>query len=108
MYARVTELKGINAIAVDNDLRLFEDEILPQMESIPGMSGGLVLVDRDRGTALAISLWADEETLADSRETADTLRDLALQRMNFTNAPIVREYEVGVAQLAQAVAPAGR
>ena len=108
MYARVTELRGVNANEVDNDLRLFEDEILPQMEAIPGMCGGLVLVDRERGTAMAIALWEDEESLADSRETADTLRDLALQRMNFTVAPVVREYEVGVAQLSQAVAPAGR
>ena len=44
MFARVTELRGVDE--ADRHLQHFEDDILPQAEKVPGMSGGLVLVDR--------------------------------------------------------------
>ena len=108
MYARVTELQGLAGAEVDRDLRHFEEEILPRAESIPGMCGGLVLVDRAAGKAMAITLYADQETFHDSREQAHTLRDLAFQRMNLTRAATVHEYEVGVARLLEPVVPAAR
>lgn len=107
MFARVTELRGAYEPEIDRDLRYFENEILPRAEQIPGMSGGLVLVDRDNGRALAVTLWADQATLEQSRAEADTLRELAFQQMNLMSAPVVREYEVAVARLARPVERAG-
>jgi hypothetical protein len=103
MFARVTELNGTYEPELERDLRYFEDEILPRAEQAPAMSGGLVLVDREHGRALAVTLWADEESLEGSRELAETLRELAFQRMNLVSAPVVREYEVGVARLTHPV-----
>ncbi len=103
MFARVTELHGAYEPEIDKDLRYFEDEILPRAEQIPGMSGGLVLVDRENGRALAVTLWADQDTLLQSREQASTLRELAFQQMNLTSAPVVREYEVAIARLTRPV-----
>ncbi len=97
MYARVTELRGLTDSG--KDLRHFEDEILPKVEQIPGMSGGMVLVDPADGRAMVITLWEDDDTLADSREQASALRELAFQRMNLCAPAVVREYEVGVARL---------
>lgn len=105
MYARVIELSGVSPEEIDKDLRFFEEEILPQAEAIPGMSGGLVLVDRAEGRAQVITLYADEETLVQGREQARMLQGLAFQRMNFRSQPVVREYEVGVARLAAPVLP---
>lgn len=104
MFARVTELRGIDQ--ADRHLQHFEDDILPQAEKVPGMSGGLVLVDRAAGRGVVITLWEDEQTLADSREEMASLRELAFQRMNLTSPPTVNEYEVGVARLERAVEPA--
>ena len=106
MFARVTELASAYRPELEKDLRYFEDEILPKAEEIPGMSGGLVLLDRAGGRALAVTLWADDEALEQSREEADTLRELAFQRMNLASAPVVREYEVAVARLTRPVRPA--
>ena len=104
MYARVTELFGIGGDA-DAHMRHFEDDILPKAEAVPGMSGGLVLIDRDTGHGMVITLWEDEETLTDSREELAHLRELAFQRMNLTKAPVIKEYEVGVARLERVVEP---
>jgi len=104
MYARVTELHGVGGDA-DRHMQHFEDDILPRAESVPGMSGGLVLVDRASGRGMVITLWDDEETLADSREEMASLRELAFQRMNLRSPAVVREYEVGVARLERAVEP---
>lgn len=102
MYARVTELRGIGGDA-DRHMKHFEDDILPQAEAVPGMSGGLVLVDRAAGKGMVITLWEDEETLADSREEMASLRELAFQRMNLSSPAHVCEYEVGVARLERTV-----
>ena len=105
MYARVTELVGLSGADADRHVQHFEDEILPKAEGTPGMNGGLVLMDRDTGRALVITLWEDEDTLTDSREEMSALRELAFQRLNLTTPAIVREYEVGVARLERAVDP---
>jgi hypothetical protein len=105
MFARVTELASAYEPELDQDLRYFENEILPKAEEIPGMSGGLVLLDRAGGRALAVTLWADRAALEESREEADTLRELAFQRMNLASAPVVREYEVAIASLLRPVHP---
>lgn len=99
MYARVTELVGCATGLDEGDLSYFEADILPSVEALPGMSGGMILVDRDGGRALAIVLYADDETLADSRATADLLRETAFQRMNLCGAPKVHEYEVALAMV---------
>lgn len=106
MFARVTELVGASGEPGEDDLRFFEAEILPEVEEIPGMSGGLLLVDRGSSRAMAVILYADEQALLDSREQAHTLRELAFQRMNLTSAPQVREYDVAIARLREPVGPA--
>ncbi len=106
MFARVTELIGTAPESAAQDLHHFESEVLPDVEEIPGMCGGLVLHDAAGGRALAIMLYADAESMTNSREQAAALRELVFQRMNLTSAPHVREYEVALARLSEPVGPA--
>src|SRR4051812_45498934 len=106
MFARVTELIGTAPETATQDLQHFESEVFPDIEEIPGMSGGLILHDPGSGRALAIMLYADADAMANSREQAATLRELVFQRMNLAAAPQVREYEVALARLSAPVGPA--
>lgn len=106
MFARVTELIGTAPESAAQDLQHFASEVLPDIEEIPGMSGGIILHDPDGGRALAIMLYEDAESMANSREQAATLRELVFQRMNLRHAPHVREYEVALARLSGPVGPA--
>jgi hypothetical protein len=99
MYARVTTFEGETASDIERDLSYFEDELLPKTKEIPGMAGGLVLVERGSGQVMTITLWEDEQALQESRDTYSTLYSVAYQMMNLRSAPKMREYEVGVAAL---------
>jgi hypothetical protein len=99
MYARVTEWDGVTPAEIDRDLAYAREEVLPRAEDIPGMSGMLVLVDRETGRSMSITLYADKQSLEGSREPAQTLRELMEQRMDLRRPPVVRELEVGIATL---------
>lgn len=99
MYARVTMFEGESARNIERDLSYFENELLPKAKEIPGMAGGLVLVERGTGQVMTVTLWEDEQTLEESRETHATLYSVAYQTMNLSAPPKMREYEVGVAAL---------
>ena len=101
MYARMTELRSTDTPELERDLRYFQEEILSRVEEVSGMRGGLILMDRDGHRATAITFWTDRDALERSREVADTLRQLAFQRMDLAAAPVVRECEVTLARLTQ-------
>ncbi len=46
----------------------FEHDYLPVAESTEGFEGALLLVDRERGNVVSLTLWRDEETAAASKE----------------------------------------
>lgn len=99
MYARVTEWDGVTAAEIDRDLAYAREQIVPQVEEIPGMCGILVLVDREKGTSTSITLYQDSAALEESRDTARTLREMVEQRMDLRRPPAVKEVEVGIATL---------
>jgi hypothetical protein len=99
MYARVIEWDGVTTNEIDRDLAYARNEIVPRAEDIPGMSGMLVLVDRETGRSTSITLYADRASLDDSREAAETLRELMEQHMDLRRPPTVRELEVGLATM---------
>ena len=67
MYARVIEWDGVTTSEIDRDLAYARNEIVPRAEDIPGMSGMLVLVDRETGrstTGITLSPIASRWTTA--------------------------------------------
>ena len=101
MYARVTEWDGVTTAEIDRDLAYARDEVVPQVQEIPGMCGMLVLVDRENGRSTSITLYEDALALDESRDHARTLRQLVEQRMDLRRPPTVSELEVGIATLSQ-------
>jgi len=99
MYARVTEWDGVSAADIDRDLSYAREQVVPQVQDIPGMCGMLVLVDRENGRSTSITLYQDRPALEDSREAATTLRQLVEQRLDLRHPPTVTELEVGIATL---------
>jgi formylmethanofuran dehydrogenase subunit E len=57
--------------------------------------GAVLLVDRQSGKALAITLWEDEEAMRRSEERANALRADAAAQMG-AQAPTVERYEVAI------------
>lgn len=93
MHARVTTLKGTPEDA-DNGIDNFRANVVPFACSQG--KGAMLLVDRETGEALAITLWEDEPSLRASEEAANALRAEAADQMGAGQAPAVGRYEVAV------------
>jgi hypothetical protein len=93
MHARVTALSGTPG-DVDAGIANFRDNVVPYTKEAG--RGAILLVDRQNGRALAITLWEDEEAMRASEERANTLRADAAQQMGAAAQPTVDRYEVAV------------
>jgi hypothetical protein len=93
MHARVTSLAGSPADA-DAGINDFRTNVVPFARQHG--KGAILLVNRDSGEAIAITLWEDEQALQVSEEAANALRAGAAEQMGATDTPIVGRYEVAV------------
>jgi quinol monooxygenase YgiN len=94
MYARVTSLGGSPA-DVDAGVANFRENVVPFTRE-QGGKGAILLVDRESGSAVAITLWEDEAAMSASEERANALRAQAAEEMGTSEQPSVARYEVAV------------
>jgi hypothetical protein len=94
MHARVTTITG-SPDQVEQGIASFRDDTLPAIMEAGGQ-GGVLLIDRESGDALAITLWADEAAMRASEERANELRRVASEQLGAAAPPSVQRYEVAV------------
>ena len=94
MHARVTSLSG-SPDDLDGGVASFRENVVPFTHE-QGGKGAILLVDRQTGSAIAITLWEDERTLRASEERANALRAEAAEDMGASDQPTVERYEVAV------------
>src|SRR5262245_36956467 len=95
MHARVSHISG-SAENADQGIASFKDTTLPQLQSIDGSRGGILLIDRASGKALAITLWENEAAMQASDERANQMRRDASEQMGAGGDARVERYEVAV------------
>jgi hypothetical protein len=95
MHARVTTLSG-PADNVDAGIETFRTNVAPFVRDEG--KGAILLVDRDNGEAIGITLWEDEEAMRASEESANALRASVADQMGAA-PPTVSRYEVAVFEL---------
>lgn len=93
MFARATTLRG-SAENVDVGLQQYW-EALSRFREIAGNQGAFLLIDREGGKGVGVTLWESEQAMADSRERADQLRQQAAEQAS-GQIESVDEYEVAV------------
>ena len=94
MYARVSTISG-SPDQMQTGIDDFREKVIPWVKENGG-HGGILLVDRQTGTAVAATLWNDEETMRRSEEAADEHRRRVTDEMQSTQSPTVERYEVAV------------
>jgi heme-degrading monooxygenase HmoA len=94
MHARVTSLSG-SPSDLEGGIANFREQVLP-FTNEQGGKGAILLVDRQTGAAIAITLWEDEEALRASEERANELRAQAADELGASEQPTVARYEVAV------------
>ena len=93
MHARVTTLSGSPG-DVDSGIANFQENVLPFVQEQG--EGAILLVDRQSGKAISITLWEDEQALRASDEAANALRAEAANRIGASETPSVERYEVAI------------
>ena len=93
MHARMTTIAGSPADA-DAGIENFRANVVPFARDEG--KGAILLVDRQSGEAVAITLWGDEEAMRATEESANSLRADAAGPMGAAQAPTVGRYEVAV------------
>jgi heme-degrading monooxygenase HmoA len=96
MYARVTTISGSPTDA-DAGIENFRANVVPFARDRG--KGAILLVDRQSGEAVAITLWEDEQALRATEESANALRADAAGEMGAAQAPTVGRYEVAVFEI---------
>jgi heme-degrading monooxygenase HmoA len=93
MHARLTRLEG-SPERIEEGIAQYRDT-LATFREFDGNQGAFLLVDRDAGAAVGVTLWESEDAMTQSRERANQLREQAAEQ---TEAGIksVEEYEVAV------------
>ena len=94
MHARVTTISGSPEQA-DKGIANFRDNVIPTIKEMGG-HGGVLLIDRASGKAMAITLWEDEAAMRASEESANELRRAASDELGAAEQPHVERYEVAV------------
>jgi formylmethanofuran dehydrogenase subunit E len=93
MHARVTSLSG-SPSDVDKGIANYRENVLPLVREEG--KGAILLVDRQTGKAVSITLWADEQAMQASEERANAVRADAARDMGAVDQPAVDRYEVAV------------
>ncbi len=94
MYARVNILEGPPE-KMDEALRYFQENVLPNLKQIEGFKGTIALGDRQSGKTLGITLWESEENIRATEAGADRSRSQLAEATGETVAG-VEIYEVGL------------
>ncbi len=93
MHARVTTLTG-SPENVDAGVEDFHANVVPFAREEG--KGAILLVDRETGEAVSITLWEDEQALRASEERANAMRSNVADQIGAAQAPAVARYEVAV------------
>jgi hypothetical protein len=76
MHARVSFYQLAEGGDADAAVSGF-DQSIDAVQQLAGNQGLMLLVDRDSGKAISLTLWDSEESLRSSSEQANTLRERA-------------------------------
>ena len=93
MHARVTMYAG-PADRVDDGIRSVEGTTYV-LRQLAGFHGGYLLVDRQRGRAMTMTLWATEQAAEASAERATQIRG-EVQEGAYLSIESIDTYEVAI------------
>ncbi|MCL5735544.1 MAG: hypothetical protein M1274_08155 [Actinobacteria bacterium] len=95
MHVRISTFK-IAPQDIDDSVRQFREDTLPEAMNIPGFQGATLLVDREAGMTRSLTYWNSRESLESSSVTANRLRAKFVQDAGNVELVSVETYEVAV------------
>jgi heme-degrading monooxygenase HmoA len=94
MFARVSTYRGAPS-QLDAGARIIE-QTGERVRGQAGFKGAYLLVDRQSGKCVTITLWESEQAVRESAAAANPLRDQVAQALGAAEPATVEVYEVAV------------
>ncbi len=95
MFARVSTFEG-KPDRLDDSISDFRNQTIPALKNMSGFKDAYLLVDRNTGKAISITMWETREDLQSSASKANNLRAQAAQTISANQPPKVEILEVAV------------
>jgi heme-degrading monooxygenase HmoA len=95
MFARLTIVQA-KPEKLDETTKIYEESVIPAAKSQKGYKGGYLLVDRETGKGVSISLWDSEEDAVANEKSGYYQEQVGKFKDFFTAAPVQEGYEVVV------------
>ena len=92
MYARVTVVQG-SPDKVEQGIDSFNGSVLPAVKGVEGYRAAFLLVDRESGKGMGVTLWETEAARERGAEAVEAARAATIKAMGGT-VPPVDNYEV--------------
>lgn len=92
MFARVSTYRGAPD-RVENGIRQVEQT---PIQELPDFKGAYLLVNRESGKAMTITLWESQQAMQASAGAANPLRSAVGEAFGDTQPPTVETYEVAL------------
>ena len=94
------QVTSTEAERVDQAVQSVREHVLPVLQGCAGFKGQLLLVDRDKGEAIGISLWDTEENMEASEEKVAAARQQTADNVGASDVPEVALYEMPIFETA--------
>jgi heme-degrading monooxygenase HmoA len=92
VFARVTIVQG-SPEKIEQGVEGFNSQVLPAAKGVDGYKAAFLLVDRNSGKGIGITMWDSEDARRRGAEAVDTARAATIEAMGGT-VPPVEEFEV--------------
>lgn len=92
MFARVTVVQG-SPEKIEQGVDSFNTQVLPAAKGVDGYKAAFLLVDRNTGKGIGITMWDSEDAQRRGGEAVDAARAATIEAMGGT-VPPVEEFEV--------------
>ena len=96
MYAKLVTIEGQQENSIDEASAQFRERSVRAMRGEPGWRGAYLLVDRQAGKGVAITLWDTREQLEATERVAANFRATAARTGGTMQPPKMEIYEVVV------------
>lgn len=95
MFARHVTVRG-DLSRIDDAIRVQTTEVLPALHDCEGFVAQLVLVDRNNGDVIGMSIWDSDEHMRASEERIRPARQRVAEAMAASGVPDVRIFELAI------------
>ncbi len=99
MHAKLVTIEGQQAEGMEAAIIQFRERSLKAMRGEPGWQGAYLLVDRQTGKGVAVTLWDTLEDLEATERRATNFRQTAARTSGAEQPAKLQVYEVAVQEL---------